>query len=70
MLTTTVQVSDPRGRMLLLAAMLFMLVPMPAPAESGAPDLWQTLIEAGATAREHARYADAERLFLLAGHEA
>jgi tetratricopeptide (TPR) repeat protein len=70
MLATTVPVYAPWGRLICLVAMLSLFSFVSTQAESGAPDRWQALIDAGAVAREQARYADAERLFLLAGHEA
>jgi tetratricopeptide (TPR) repeat protein len=57
-------------RMIPLAAVLFMVSCPPTLAEAGSPDAWQTLTAARTTARTQARYEDAERLFLLAGHEA
>lgn len=50
--------------------MLVLLTSVPWLAEAGVPDVWQTLTEAGTAARDQAHYEDAERLFLLATHEA
>lgn len=54
----------------LVILILSMLICIPWLAGAGSPDAWQTLTEAGTTAREQARYEEAERLFLLASHEA
>ncbi|MEO8341244.1 MAG: tetratricopeptide repeat protein, partial [Nitrospirota bacterium] len=57
-------------RMNRLAMVLFLLTCIPWLAEAGVQDRWQTLTDAGTTARDQAQYEDAERLFLLARHEA
>ena len=49
--------------------MFFLLTSVPWLGEAGIADRWQTLTEAGTTARDQAQYEDAERLFLLASQE-
>lgn len=53
----------------LMILMVFLLTSVPWLAEAGVPDVWQTLTDAGTTARDQAQYEDAERLFLLARQE-
>ncbi|MEQ1562641.1 MAG: hypothetical protein ABL935_04520, partial [Nitrospiraceae bacterium] len=65
MITNTRWVSRGWWRIILLATVFLTGSSMPSLAEPGSPNLWQTLTEAGTTARDQARYEDAERLFLL-----
>lgn len=53
----------------LMILMVLLLTSVPWLAEAGVPDVWQTLTDAGTTARDQAQYEDAERLFLLARQE-
>ncbi|MEO8340988.1 MAG: tetratricopeptide repeat protein [Nitrospirota bacterium] len=54
----------------LVMLILSLLASVPLRAEAGIADRWQTLTEAGTTARDQAQYEDAERLFLSARQEA
>ncbi len=53
-----------------LDTMILTALSLPPSAMADSTDRWQTLIEAGIAAHGQARYEDAERWFLSAGHEA